>query len=61
MKCKITNEEIKPFMSFDKMPPVNGFLEKKDFKNETFYDMEVDFSEKEFLKNAGSWFSHVSL
>ena len=61
MKCKITNEEIKPFMSFDKMPPVNGFLEKKDLKNVTFYDMEVDFSEKEFLKNAGSWFSHVSL
>ena len=46
MKCKITNEEIKPFMSFGKMPPTNGFLEKKDFKNETFYDMEVGFSEK---------------
>ena len=46
MKCKITNEEIKPFMSFGKMPPANGFLEKKDFKNETFYDMEVGFSEK---------------
>ena len=46
MKCKITNEEIKPFMSFGKMPPANGFLKKKDFKNETFYDMEVGFSEK---------------
>ena len=46
MKCKITNEEIKPFMSFGKMPSANGFLEKKDFKNETFYDMEVGFSEK---------------
>ena len=46
MKCKITNEEIKPFMSFGKMPPANGFLEKKDFKNETFYNMEVGFSEK---------------
>ena len=45
MKCKITNEEIKPFMSFGKMPPANGFLEKKNFKNETFYDMEVGFSE----------------
>ena len=61
MKCKITNEEIKPFMSFGKMPSANGFLEKKDFKNETFYDMEVYFSEKEFLKKGGSWFSHVSL
>ena len=29
MKCKITNEEIKPFMSFGKMPSANGFLEKK--------------------------------
>ena len=46
MKCKITNVEIKPFMSFGKMPAANGFLEKKDFKNETFYDMEVGFSEK---------------
>ena len=33
-------------MSFGKMPPANGFLEKKDFKNEIFYDMEVGFSEK---------------
>ena len=31
MKCKITNEEIKPFMSFGKMPPANGFSEKKEF------------------------------
>ena len=46
MKCKITNDEIKPFMSFGKMPPANGFLEKKDFKNETFYNMEVGFSKK---------------
>ena len=46
MKCKITNNEIKPFMSFGKMPAANGFLKKKDFKNETFYDMEVGFSEK---------------
>ena len=61
MKCKITNEEIKPFMSFGKMPSANGFLEKKDFKNITFYDMEVGFSEKEFSKKRVSWFSHVSL
>jgi len=46
MKCKITNEEIKSFMSFGKMPPANGFLEEKDFKNEIFYNMEVGFSEK---------------
>ena len=46
MKCKITNEQIKPFMSFGKMPAANGFLEKKDFKSEFFYNMKVGFSEK---------------
>ena len=46
MKCKITDEKIKPFMSFGKMPAANGFLEKKDFVNEQFYEMEVGFSEK---------------
>ena len=46
MKCKITNQQIKPFMSFGKMPPANGFVDKEDFKKETFYDMEVGFSEK---------------
>ena len=46
MKCKITNEQIKPFMSFGKMPAANGFLKKKDFKSEFFYNMKVGFSEK---------------
>ncbi len=46
MKCKITNKPIKPFMSFGKMPIANGFLDKKDFKNEFFYTMEVGFSEE---------------
>ena len=46
MKCKITNDLIEPFMSFGKMPSANGFLDKKDFNNEFFYEMEVGFSEK---------------
>ena len=46
MKCKITNDSIKPFMSFGKMPSANGFLDKKDFDSEFFYEMEVGFSEK---------------
>ena len=46
MKCKITNDNLKPFMSFGKMPSANGFLEEKDFQNEFFYEMEVGFSEK---------------
>ena len=45
MNCKITKKKIKPFMSFGKMPIANGFLEKKDFNKEFFFDMEVGFSE----------------
>ena len=36
---------MSPFMSFGRMPIANGFIEKKDFENEFFYDMEVGFSE----------------
>ena len=45
MKCKITNKQIKPFMSFGKMPIANGFIKKKDFDSEFFFNMEVGFSE----------------
>ena len=45
MNCKITNKKIKPFMSFGKMPIANGFIEKKDFDSEFFFNMEVGFSE----------------
>ena len=44
MKCKVTNKEIKPFMTFGKMPIANGFLKKKDFNKEFFFEMEVGFS-----------------
>ena len=45
MKCKITSSEMSPFMSFGKMPIANGFLQKENFKNEFFFDLEVGFSE----------------
>ena len=45
MKCKITNKLIEPFMSFGKMPIANGFIEKKDFSKEFFFNMEVGFNE----------------
>jgi len=45
MKCKLTNKEIKPFMSFGKMPLANGFLNKDEFSSEYFFEMEVGFSE----------------
>ena len=57
MKCKITGENLNPFMSFGKMPSANGFLEKKDFDNEFFYEMEVGFSEKISLLQLNE-FSH---
>ena len=46
MHCKITKKKIKPFMSFGQMPIANGFLKKKHFKNEYFFDMEVGFSKE---------------
>ena len=45
MKCKITDKKMQPFMSFGKMPISNGFVEKKKFSDEFFYDMEIGFSE----------------
>ena len=44
MICKITGKKLKPFMSFGKMPIANGFLKKKNFKKEFFFEMEVGFS-----------------
>ena len=32
-------------MSFGKMPIANGFIEKKDFDTEFFFNMEIGFSE----------------
>jgi methylation protein EvaC len=46
MKCKITDKSITPFMSFGKMPIANGFIEKKNFLDEFFFNMEVGFNEE---------------
>ena len=46
MECKVSKKKIEPFMSFGKMPLANGFLEKKNFDKEYFYDLEVGFSEE---------------
>ena len=46
MICKITKDKIKPFMSFGKMPIANGFIDKKNFKKEFFFNLEVGFSKK---------------
>tara|TARA_B100001123_G_scaffold215400_1_gene243156 strand:+ start:3709 stop:4905 length:1197 start_codon:yes stop_codon:yes gene_type:complete len=44
MICKITKKKLIPFMSFGKMPIANGFLRKKQFKSEFFFNLEVGFS-----------------
>ena len=46
MKCKITGDKLSAFISFGKMTSANGFLDKKVFDIEFFYEMEVGFSEK---------------
>ncbi len=46
MKCKITNKPMQPFMSFGKMPIANGFIEKKNFSGEFFFNMEVGFNDE---------------
>ena len=51
MICKLSKKKILPFMSFGKMPIANGFIEKKNFNNEFFYNMEVGFSEDFSLLN----------
>ena len=43
-KCKITKKKIPQIINFGKMPIANGFLKKKDFKREFFYNMGVSFS-----------------
>ena len=46
MICKITGKKITPFMTFGKMPVANGFIKKKNFKKEFFFEMEVGFSKE---------------
>ena len=44
--CKITKKKIKTFMSFGKMPLANGFLQKKNFNKEFFYNLEASFNDE---------------
>ncbi len=45
MDKKIKRSEIKPFMSFGKMPIANGFLKQENFEKEFFFEMNVGFDE----------------
>ena len=43
MKCRITKEKCKIFLDLGKMPLANGFIKKKDFRNEYFFSLKVAF------------------
>ena len=45
MKCKITKAEIKPFMTFGKMPIANAFVKKDDFDK-----AQIDIKNLEYFK-----------
>ena len=45
-KCKVTAEDLVSIMSFGKMPIANGFIERKNFNEEFFFEMEIGFNEK---------------
>ena len=49
MRCKVTGKKINNIMSFGKMPMANGFLEKKEFKKEFFYNLKVGFNKNNYL------------
>ena len=53
MICKLTKKKIIPIMSFGKMPIANGFIKKKNFKKEFFYEMKVGFNENLSLFQLG--------
>ena len=46
MKCRIDKSKCKIFLKFGKMPIANGFLKKKNFKNEYFFNLNLAFSKK---------------
>lgn len=54
MRCKVTKQKINTIMSFGKMPMANGFLSKKDFKKEFFYNLKVGFNKKNYLFQVGN-------
>ena len=46
MICKINKKKLSSVMSFGKMPVANGFIDKKDFDKEFFFEMSIGFSEE---------------
>ena len=44
--CKIKKKKTKQIIDFVKMPIANGFLKKKEFQKEFFFNLSVSFSEE---------------
>jgi methylation protein EvaC len=49
IQCRCCNNNLHPFISFGKMPIANGFLLRKNFKNEFFFDLRVCFCKNCYL------------
>ena len=49
IKCRCCNDNLYPFLSFGKMPIANGFLLRKNFKKEYFFDLKVCFCKNCYL------------
>ena len=46
MNCRISTNPLVEFMEFGKTPLGNGFLDKKDFSSEYFYNMSIGYCQK---------------
>lgn len=46
MNCKFCNSNLISVINFGKMPIANAFLEKSDFKNEYFFNLEATVCER---------------
>ena len=45
-KCLICDAQVKPFISFGRMPIANGFLSPDQFEQEYFFELQVAFCAK---------------
>ena len=47
--CKVSSDPIISCHNFGKQPLGNGFLNKKEFEKEYFFDMSIGFSKESLL------------
>lgn len=49
IQCRCCKNNLYPFLSFGKMPIANGFLLRRNFKKEFFFDLKVCFCKNCYL------------